>query len=239
MIPGACRHHKRHASTSLHPRHAFPGRWAYCSPVGGTAQGHPSSIQPAGQSVSGWCTGTSPTRCSRRAQRHRPGSSHRSNRLCPSGEDHGYPRWHPLSMPGGSVHRVSYALRCGIILGIAFDSPGLSGSPCRNGMFSFRMETSPVAVTYSAVTNGSQSRSSENRVRTPRPEVDSTSAVHRLPRIDAGRISGSGRGRDPGGHAARPAHPGVGHGSQKLRWVDTVPCDPTGGRRASDRAASG
>ena len=98
-------------------------------------------------------------------------------------------------------------------------------------MFSSKMDTSPVAVTYSAVTYGSQSKSSEKRVRTPRPEAGSTSAVHPLPRIDAAqhsRICVAGQVR-AGMQQCQHILELVAEPKRSAGLVQTQ-CDPTDGR---------
>ena len=67
------------------------------------------------------------------------------------------------SISGAEVGDVSYCAYRSC-------SSGRNGSPMRNGTGSWRIDASPVAATYSAVTNGSHAMSSEQRVRTPRPE---------------------------------------------------------------------
>ncbi len=104
--------------------------------------------------------------------RRRPGSCRRSSRRRPSAGDRARPAVErALERPAAVLEAASAAcadareLRVAVVLVAAAAARPRGRAPARRGS-----TVSPVAATYSPVTKGSQSRSSEQRVRTPRPE---------------------------------------------------------------------
>ena len=118
-------------------------------------------------------------------------------------------------------------------------SSGSSGGASRNGTVSSRAPSSPVVARSAAAAYGSHSRSSEQRVRVPRPTARATSAGRRPRRTGARPRAGAARARGRAARSRAPSRPAAGRGSRRRRRAGRSRSAPRAARRAPGRAASG